>query len=568
MTPPTLRPRRTARAFALAFSCAIALFAPGCSREPAPAPGTEPSRAAQAARVAPAAICSDDRVDYLLASPVRTEPFLVDSTDTIAVLVSKLGYGQQDPLIQAKSELAQLGAAALPELLRFIEAQMNDLDGGARLSNAFGSLSLMDDPGAHDLLVRGLDHPQESVRIAAIKGLIRHPSPKDYDRLTALLPMSSPDTQKLIADALARSDAARAEDDLFTWMEKGAFPSTFQILLVHLVESRRTELMPRVRAAIERAAEEPAYWMRGMLAANGDPEAISYLRGIVREGPGPQRTLAVQVLHRAGLGSELAVVLESDPEAARRALAAQNLSGHVDDPAVRAAFQRGLADPVREVRKLCLGTLVSAGDANARDTAIAMLRGDKLELEDALLALRDAWRKDAALAQRGLDVLVGMRKGELQPLRVELRTIDRAIALVPLDAAAELLYQAAIEPGEPISGVSRHRWYAQMIGNTGAPGARLLRERWKHEEEAVRRLDLVSSAIYEQDDAARDFLFAVLDDPRTTPCEAMFVADKLCHFGPAHRVAPALKRFALRVNDPRVRPALNDLLWRWYGPHG
>jgi hypothetical protein len=30
-------------------------------------------------------------------------------------------------------------------------------------------------------------------------------------------------------------------------------------------------------------------------------------------------------------------------------------------------------------------------------------------------------------------------------------------------------------------------------------------------------------------------------------------------------VAPILKRVALRIDDARVRPALNCLLWTWYG---
>lgn len=564
MRSSSRRLRSSARASALAAACAIAL-ATACSRDSGP---TETPASAGTARAVIAPICDDDRVGYLLASPVRTEPFLADTADTIPVLVSKLGWGQQDPLIQAKTELAALGSAALPELLRFIEAQMNDANGGARLSNAFGALTLMEDPGAHDLLVRGLEHPQESVRSSALKGLIRHPSPGDYERLVALLPMSGPESQKLIADALARSNPARAEDDLLRWMESKRFGATYESLLLHLCGARRPELVPVVRAALATAAEEPSFWLRAMLAANGDEDALQSLRSALRDAPGPQRTLAVQVLHRAGLGRELTVVLESDPEAARRALAAQNLSGYAADPAVRAAFQRGLADTVREVRKACLGTLVKVGDANARDTAIQMLQGDKLELEDALLALRDAWKTDPALAQRAFDVLAGLRKGDIGPLRVEQRTLDRAIALVPLDAAAKLLEAAALEPGEPISGVTRHRWYVQMIGNTGEPGARLLRERWKTETDPVRRLDLIASSIYEQDEPARDFLVTVLDDPRTTPCEGLYVADKLCHFGPAHRMAPILKRYALRVSDPRARPALNDLLWRWYGLQG
>ena len=565
MTSTSSRFRRGERARALAAACVLALLA-ACSRDPgtgAVGAGIDPDRG-----LPPPGICEDDRVDYLLASPVRTEPFLADTADMIPVLVSKLGFGQQDPMIAAKTELARLGAAALPELARFIEAQMNDANGGGRLTNAFGALTLMADPGAHALLARGLDHPQESVRIAAMRGLVKHPASADYDRILAQVSLSNVETQRVIAEALAAADPARAQNDLLDWMEARRFQPACEVLLPRLCEARRPELLPRIHALLANAPPEPAAWLRAAVAANGDLEALAALRTTLRDGTGPERTLAVQALHRAGLGAECAVVLESDPEASRRALAAQNLSACTHEPAVRTALQRGLADPVREVRKLCLGTLVQTGDANAIDTAVQMLGGDRVDLEDAVLALREAWQRDAALAQRSFDRLAALRRGEAGPARVEVRALDRAISLLPLDAAAELLYAAALEPGAPISGVTRHRWYAQMIGNAGAPGARFLQERWKTEPDPVRRLDLFASAIYAQDDAARDLLVAVLDDPRTTPCEGLYAADKLCHFGPAERMAPILKRYALRIADPRTRPALNDLLWRWYGLQG
>ena len=50
-----------------------------------------------------------------------------------------------------------------------------------------------------------------------------------------------------------------------------------------------------------------------------------------------------------------------------------------------------------------------------------------------------------------------------------------------------------------------------------------------------------------------------------TPYEILVAADYLVRLGPASEVAPILKRVALRLEHPEVRPALQCLLWRFYG---
>ncbi|HUR28475.1 MAG TPA: hypothetical protein VM509_09835, partial [Planctomycetota bacterium] len=57
---------------------------------------------------------------------------------------------------------------------------------------------------------------------------------------------------------------------------------------------------------------------------------------------------------------------------------------------------------------------------------------------------------------------------------------------------------------------------------------------------------------------------AVLDDPRTTPVEIVYVADRLVRIGPAREVAWQLKRKSLAVQDAHAREALQGILWRWY----
>jgi hypothetical protein len=442
---------------------------------------------------------------------------------------------------------------------------MKDPNGALRLSNAFAVLMLMEDPAAHDLCVRGLEHPQESVRLAAIRALSRHPDPRDYDRLVALLPLSGWETQIELSKAFFASDRARAEDDFCRWYAEGKFLATRIPLAPEMATTTRPETLAALRALLPKATAEHSFYFRAALAASGDEAELERLKKELREGQPQERTMAVQALNLAGLALELVPVLATEPEVARRALIAQHLTPRAGEPAVRAALQRGLSDTAREVRKLCLGALVAQGDPQGEAVGLELLQGEKADLEDALHAFRERWKEDEALARRSFAVLAALRTGELRPLRVEPRALDRAIALVPLREAAELLYAEALEPGEPIAGVSRHRWYAQMIGNTGRPGAALLRERWRTEADPVRRIDLFTSAVYELDDEAREFLVAVLEDERTTPCEALLVAADLCRRGPSARMAPLLKRHALRIDDPAVRPALNALLWRWYG---
>jgi hypothetical protein len=78
-------------------------------------------------------------------------------------------------------------------------------------------------------------------------------------------------------------------------------------------------------------------------------------------------------------------------------------------------------------------------------------------------------------------------------------------------------------------------------------------------------MDLVMAGTFEKTEDTRRFLAEVVESARSTPPEVLYAAQRMAEFGPARDVAPILKRVALRVDDVRVRPALNCLLWTWYG---
>lgn len=554
MTSSHPRRRLRNRALALVSVCAFALAS--CSGG-APEPGAATSTAAS--------VCTDSRVRYLVESGGKNEPFLRDTSDATSVLVERLAGRQQDPLTRAKEELVTLGEAALPALDRFLAAQMSEPGGGPRLLNVLAVVSQLSTPRARPLLLRALEHPQESVRIAAIKGLVRHPDPADYDRLAALLPLSNGDTQALIAQALLADDRARAESDLCVWMPAGTNPATWQTLVLAAAATKRAETIACLPTLIPLAPAELQHYLRAALAGSGDAAALATQREYLKNGRVPERQLAALAFDAAGLTRELLHTLTSDGELKLRELAADRLAKLPDEPEVRAVLSRGLADTTREVRRVCLIALAQRGDAAARDMALELLRGDKTDVEDALAALRGPWGEDRALAERGFAILRELWHGTAGTPRVERRTLARAIALVPMRAAAEELYAAIAQETEPIAQLTPHQWYTQQIGNVGAHGAEFLREHWRAEADPVRRLDLAAGAIYEHDESARKFLESALDDPRTTPCEGLWIAEQLAQRGPTAEVAPLLKRYVLAASDATARPALNALLWRWYG---
>jgi hypothetical protein len=328
------------------------------------------------------------------------------------------------------------------------------------------------------------------VRLEAIKGLVRHPSPQDYEHLRSLLPLSSPETQGVIAQALLASDAEQAIADFCTWFAHGELSATWLVLVAQASRASAPETLTRLRALVPQAKNEFPLYLNAALASHGERKALEALRAALRDasaGRAPGRAAGLRPRRPV---EELAPVLNGDADASLRARRAADRIAHAPDaPLLRSALTHGLADQAREVRKICLAALVERGDGDAQDLALTLLAGDKSDLEDALGALREPWRRDEALARRALEILLALRHGE-RPLRVEPRALDRALALVPLREAALELYQSAVSETAPIGTFSAHGWYTHQIGNAGAAGAAFLRERWKLEPDALRRLDL------------------------------------------------------------------------------
>ncbi len=526
----------------------------GCSKEHA---------APAQARLDP--LAQDDRIAWLLQSRTRTEPFQEDTSELVAVLISKLASGQSDPLAQAKLDLADMGERALPALRRFFDAHYPDSISTARVINALDVASLLSDPLGHEILLRGIDHPVGSVRQAALRGMMRHALPEDFERLQAVASVTGSEGQLELGLALWHASPERVVRALPNWIEGSMKAAVVLAFAPKLSSVTDPELLAVLRSLLDKVQGEFRGRILSALAHSGDAAALTELRTWLESEDIPRREIAAHCLRDAGMQRELVSRLRQDGYAPIRKLAVQALGEIPLDDEVRAALQDAAGDPSEEVRTLALIALVHAGDAAGENEALELLKGSKSELERGLVVLREAWGTRRELAERALAVLDGLRQGTFGTLRVERGSIWRAISQVPLERAARILYDEMQHNASPDTHFSAHRWFLTQIGNTGEEGWRFVRGLWRQETDPVKRVDLLMASCYDRGEAGRAFLEEALDSGRMTPLEVLFAARELARMGPAERVAPRLKRVALSISDRDVRPALNNLLWSWYG---
>jgi HEAT repeat protein len=553
-------------ALVLGVSLAI-LCSAACDRSAPGAPhASGPTASASQAEAALEPIEADDRIAYLLAPCPSAEAFLADTSDMTSVLVAKLATGQRDPLKTAKAELVAIGDAAMPELQAAFDKSFSDPHGEPRLLNILTVASLTASQRGRPILLRGLEHPAESVRTAAARGLQRHPDPADYDRIRALLPISNAEMQTQIARTLAACDRKRLEDDFLSIPPTGHDVPFQKTVVFEISDTRRDDVIDAFVRAYPNAEGEVQAFMAAAAARMGNGEAHAALLAWLKDESPARRQLAVQAMIRAGLVTELAPRLREEEQDLIRESVANGIAGLPPTPETRAWLAGGLSDRARNVRMTCMVALVKLDDDAAVNAALELLKGENADLESGLRVLREAWKENPALAERALAILLRLRAHELEPVRVSTGALDRAIAQVPLEAATRFLYDLARKTPGDVEGIPAHRWYLQQAGNTGSAGWSFLRSRWDEEAEPRRRMDIVMACAYDISSArTRDFLISVAESERATPLEILYAARFLVQRGPAAEIAPLLKRLTLRVQDPDVRRALNCMLWEWYG---
>ncbi len=558
---------RAHRRLPVALASALATVLLGCdgTSDAPPAPGV--TATARSAASAPSDAYADDRIAQWMSGCAHTAAFLEDTSDPIPVLVSKLAAGQLDPLRSARTELAAYGEAALPELRRLFEKSYGEMYEAQRVQNVVEVVGAMKTDAGRDLLLRALDHPTPTVRDAAARAITRHPRPEDYDKLLEAMPRSSADAQPDFLLAMIAADRARAERALVEWVVDPAMKGAVRLLAFNVLDSRDETVRDALRPIYPTLEGDTRVHVQTLVAAKPDEAALSELRTWLADASNPsRRQLVAQDLARAGLAGELRGVLANvDPDEGLRKIAAQAIAASPWNDGVRDIQRTVLPDPSREVRGVALVTLCAHGDPAAIDVALQGLVESRQDLEAGLRALRIPMAQDKKLAERVFDTLMQVRDAQVGRGLVDDATILRAIGQVPLEKSARLLMDAAQHAEGTVQGVPAHRWYALAAGNSGPEGMAYIRSLWAGEKDPVRRMDLVMAGTFEKSAATRAFLAEVVESPRSTPPEVLFAADRLAQFGPAAEVAPVLKRVAMRSDDKRVRPALNCLLWTWYG---
>ena len=552
---------------------AVIACAASCSDSSKPDAGTADASRATAVATGPD-LRRDDRLAHLVGGCSKSEPFLADTSDPIPALVSKLASGNVDPLRNAREELAAIGEPAMPALERLFHESYGEQFPAQRVQNVVEVVGWMKPTDrAHDLLALAVRHPQETIRKSAARALVKLGRPSDYDGLMELLPLSSSDSQGDLLLALIACDRPRLEREFVAKLTDPVSQPFVDFLAPHLCTTHDPEVLAGMRAALPQVAGRARLYVQAAVAAQPDESVLSELRTMLFTKGNPiHRQLVAQAMVKVGLAHEMMPLLsQTDPDVALRKATVDALSSAPFGVETRDTLRAALTDPSPEVRDVALATLTANGDAPAIDVALQMLLGSRAELESGLRALRDVLAKDAALSERVLDTLIAIQRGEAGSGMADERTVIRAIGQVPSERAAKYvleLFDARpdVEANRaPIQGLAPHRWYVQAAGNTGAAGAPYLRRRWLAETDPARRMDLVSAICFFKNDDVRAFLLEAIEDPRLTPPERLHVADRCARFGPMATMAPVLKRAALRMDDPILRPAFNCLLWDFYG---
>ena len=516
----------------------------------------------------------DNRVRLLMQSvDLSNGHYDRDTGDPLAILIDKLEFSATEVLHRTKSDLANLGALAVPELDKLISRYFEDPGGGARLQNAIDVLGLMQAPAAHPPLVRCLDHPRDTIRASALRALARGSAlPEDFDRLLIHVETEREHTRESAALALTVADPTRAAAQFMDWLEAGTHGDLYGVMSNKVAAADASVVGDRASALAPSIPPQLGLSLAVLGLRTGDERAVAVVQsGLAAEDPA-QRAAASVALVQAGRGAAVVELVVADPAPLVRTILITELAAQVDagqleaSPELIAALHGALDAISPDVRKVALGALVRWRDPVAIDRALAMLDADRITMQETLTVLMTAMHDDPALSERVLAELLGLDAAQDHRPLAERLAILQGIGQVPDVAAAQHLWKLArAESGTEakLQGLRAHRWLLTQASNTSDEGRAWLGNQLEEVTAYPERLDVIWAASAQRTDASRDFLIDFLEsDP--DPYEALFAGERLAQLGPAALVAPVLKRVALRVDHGRVRAAFDAMLWRWY----
>ncbi|MAE45390.1 MAG: hypothetical protein CMJ86_00710 [Planctomycetes bacterium] len=515
---------------------------------------------------------SDLRIRRLTDDCYIGLPFQGDTSNMIPVLVSKLEMGLREPLQAATRELAAIGAPAVPELRRLFDQCSSDPYLQGVLKNVVEVCALMEDPAGLPILRSGLDHAAEPLRMAAADGMTRHGLAEDYEYVLRWVNASKNTSTKVTyCKALRAMDPGRFLGDFLGWLEMGQHADLYGYLSVYAT----TVIDPERAKAFARAGDfhdvdsASRIYLIAPAAALGNSVLLEELLASAQGEHASRAALALDALGKVGVFAPAEEALLHDQRMEVR-LSAVGVLRTIEDLSERKRLLRlGLADQVVEVRDLCLEELLMLGDPEARQRTLQLLRGTDGERGQGIKRLRRAWTANP----EALDEALALLTDELaaNPQRARHLSLLQAVAMIPSRAAVDVLWEQELALTGRVKGLGPFRYLCGQIWNTGPIGQAFLRTRLAQESDPFRRLDLIQWIWQDRTDESREVLLEALlnqpagADPVARPYEVLYLADRLAVMGPASRMAPRIEWAYKESTHVVVRPALQCLLWQWYG---
>jgi len=512
---------------------------------------------------------SDGRILLLLDSCAKGGYYDRDTGDPVSILLDKLQFGSSDALHRAKEELGDMGEHAATEVARLLNRNFDDPMGAAKVQNTIEVLGLMRTPAAHAPLIKSLDHPRDSVRGVTMRALAGGAAwPEDFDRILAHVPVEKARIREQAAIALFVADPDRAAGVFLEWLEAGTNAGLWGFMAAHMADADSKLIAPEAAALCDQVDPRIGLPLAAIGLQTGDPRPRALLDQYLAKADAGQRLPAVSALLQSGYVAELANLAITDPDAVIRqqvlvALAQQADEAGAPSQATLDTFHAGLDDSDPNVRKVSMGTLLGWRDAAAQDRALTMLGGDRTALQEIVLIVIEPLRQQPEFAKRVLDRLLEIEEDHSgRPLKERLGILQ-AIGQVPTVEAAAYLYDTAQTAEGELQGLRAFRWLTIQVSNTGRAGRLWLASKLKTEVDPARRLDILWAISSQRDATTEEFLTDFLQTDGE-PYELLFAADRLAKSGKTATAAPLLKRVTMGVSHPKVRRALECLLWRWY----
>lgn len=514
---------------------------------------------------APASVVQDPRVQVLLEPCAKGGYYDRDTGDPLGILIDKLQHGSTESLRRAKEELSQLGPLAVPEVARLLNRNYDGQFGGAHVQNAIEVLGRIDDPTAHDTIIKCLDHPRDIIRGAALRALATGAArPQDFERLLFHIPVEPEALRKSAATAMFLADPERARVEVLDWIEERRFEGLWPFVAARILTPDTSPIAERCLAMYDKVDLQVGLILAAGALVLDEPGPRAFLQTHL-EGPNPSaRLAAVSAMVSVGRGVELASMATTDTDPTIRGALLEELAKLDPRPDwVEPQLRQALDDPVSAVRLIVFGALLESRDREAQDRCIDLLDDGREALQELAAILPTSVQVGDPFLDRLLERAIELDRAQNHLPAEKRQALLQIMGLLPSVDATKYLRQVGLDEEQPILRQRAHWWCMLQASNSGIVGRRYLIDQLAEETDPARRLDLIWAVSSQRDELGRAFLMDFVQSD-AIPEEVIFAADRLVRMGPTSEVAPVLKRVTLRIQQSDVRIGMQCLLWAAY----